>query len=400
MKKQKTKQTNGNPKYQALVLATLALIINFWAWSLLSPLGTKYAGDLGLSATQLSLLLAVPVIIGSLGRILFGIITDKIGGRSAFIAICLITALPVFGLMFADAYNHILMVAMLLGTGGAAFVIGIPFISAWFPPERRGLVLGLYSMGNAGTALSGFATPRLADALGRDQTFMLVGLLLVGMALLFIFFGKNAPGWKPSKGSSLVRLKKATRFRVTWDLSTVYIVTFGAFVAFGVYLPVLLKVAYDLSMTDAATRAAGFVLLATIARPVGGWLSDKIGGRLVIKIALLCVAVLASFVAFQPALEVQTTVAYLTLAFILGCSNGAVFALVGKLTSSEIMGSVTGIIGAAGGLGGFFPPLVLGITYQQTHSYTLALIMLSVSAVLGFLYIRSRFEDKVLYHKV
>lgn len=394
------KQQNSSPKYIALALATTALVLNFLGWSLLSPLGAKYANELALSPTSLALLLAVPVILGSFGRILTGIFTDKVGGRLAFIVICLLTAVPVFGLAFIDTYSQLLLIAILLGAGGASFVIGIPYLSAWFPSERRGLVLGIYSMGNAGTALSGFATPRLADSIGRDQTFILVGVLLFIMAMLFLVMGRNAPNWKPSKGSSLLRLKKAIHYRVTWDLSAVYVISFGAFVAFGVYLPVLLKVSYDLSLTDAATRAAGFILLATIARPFGGWLSDKIGGRRVIKTSLLLASGLAFFVAFEPTLETQTTIAYLLLAFVLGCSNGAVFALLGKLTSPNIMGSVTGLVGAAGGIGGFLPPLILGATYQQTNSYTIALVMLSVSALAVLVYINSRFKDRVLYRKV
>lgn len=386
--------------YFALGIATLALIINFWAWSLLSPLGAKFASELTLTPVMLSLLLAVPIIVGSLGRIGFGMLTDKFGGKTMFAVISLLTAIPVFALTFASDYQQLVVTAIFLGLGGTAFVIGIPFVSAWFPPERRGFVLGVYSMGNAGTALSGFATPQLADSFGRDTTFVIVACLLVMMAVFFIFWGKNAPRWKPTKGSSVTRLAEAAKLRLTWDLSSVYAVTFGAFVAFGVYLPVLLKVSYDLSLTDAAARAAGFVLLATIARPVGGWLSDKVGAKHVVQIALCGVIPLAAFVALQPTLEPQTTVAYLSLAFVLGCANGAVFAIVGKLAKPEVMGSVTGIVGAAGGFGGFLPPLLLGFTYQQMHSYALALILLSVAAAIVLLYIHRRFKDKNLYGTV
>jgi NNP family nitrate/nitrite transporter-like MFS transporter len=229
---------------------------------------------------------------------------------------------------------------------------------------------------------------------------MIVASLLIIMAMVFVFWGKNAPGWKPAKGSSISRLIVASKLRLTWDLSSVYAVTFGAFVAFGVYLPVLLKVSYDLSLTDAAARAAGFVLLATIARPVGGWLSDKVGARRVVQATLCTIIPLAAFVAFQPTLEPQTTVAYLTLAFVLGCANGAVFAMVGKLAKPEVMGSVTGIVGAAGGFGGFLPPLILGFTYQRMHSYSLALVLLSAAAFVVLIYIHRRFKDKSLYAMV
>lgn len=392
------KKVSASGKYWALFLATLGLVVNFWAWSLLSPLGTQLAKELVISPTQLSLLLAMPVIIGALGRIALGILTDKLGGRYTFALVCFLTALPVIGLCMTHSYISLLLVATLLGIGGASFVVGIPFLSDWFPVEKRGLIIGIYSMGNAGTALSGFLTPRLDELLGRQQTFLLVAALLIILAIVFLLFGRNAPGWKPPKTSSLTRIKKAVTFPLTRDISMVYIVTFGAFVAFGVYLPVLLRIAYGLSLTDAATRAAGFILIATLARPIGGWLGDKIGGRLVIQLSLIAIVILACFTAFQSTLAIETTIAYLTLAFTLGCANGASFALVGKLTKPEIMGSVTGVIGAAGGLGGFLPPIILGITHQQTHSYAPALFMLAVSALIVLVYISIRFRDRKVYH--
>lgn len=396
-----TKNLNQNKKsyaaYFALFIATLALIMNFWAWSLLSPLGATYASELSLNPLSLSFLLAVPVVVGSLGRIILGMITDKFGGRIVFAVTCLLATIPVSALAFSDTYTQLVLVAIFLGIGGAAFVIGIPFISAWFPPEKRGLVLGIYSMGNAGTAVSGFLTPRLDNTIGRDSTYYLVAFLLFVMSAVIFIWGRNAPGWKPPKGSVFKRFVSATKSRLTWDLSTVYVITFGAFVAFGVYLPVLLKVSYDLSLTDAASRAAGFVLLATLARPVGGWLADTVGGKLVIRIVLVAVVGLATFVALQPTLQLRTTVAYLSLAFVLGCGNGAVFALIGRLSKPSSMGSITGIVGACGGLGGFLPPLILGITYQQTHSYSIALLMLSLSALLAFFYINHRFKDTTVY---
>lgn len=374
----------------------LTLVINFWAWSLLSPIGTQYANELTLTPFQLSLLLAVPVIIGSLGRIPLGMLTDKIGGRAAFSIVSLLTSIPVFMLAMIDDYSGLLAAAVLLGFGGASFVIGVPYISAWFEPKKRGLIIGLYSLGNAGTALSGFLTPRLASGIGRDQTYIMIGTLLVLIAILFITVGRNAPNWKPSKGSSITRLKKALVFPVTLNMSIIYAITFGAIVAFGVYLPVILKEAYNITLLDAASRAAGFILIAIIAKPIGGWLSDKVGGRHIIKISLLAIAALAAFVAFQPTLALQTTIAYLSLAFMLGIASGAVFAIVSKLTNPDIMGSVTGIVGAAGGLGGFLPPLILGATYQYTHSYAPALIMLSLSAFIVLVFVSFRFRSILL----
>jgi len=311
-----------------------------------------------------------------------------------------LTSLPVIGLTLVNDFSQLLLVAAFLGLGGAIFAVGIPFISPWFSPAKRGLILGIYSAGNIGTALSAFATPRLEGLIGRDPTFLLVSGLLITIGTVFAIYGRNSPEWKPDKGSSTAKLIEAVRQPLTWDLAIVYAVSFGAFVAFGVYLPVLLKVAYGLTLTDAASRAAGFVLLATIARPIGGFLSDKIGGKYIVQLCLLMIIFLASFVAFQPTLSHQTTVAYLLLAFILGCCNGAVFALVGRRAKPTSMGSVTGIIGAVGGLGGFLPPLVLGLTFQKTGSYAIALMMLAIISFVVLLRVRVRFKDVSLYKSI
>ncbi len=397
----KKKYKNKQPKkdaYFALMIATTTLAINFWAWSLLSPIGFGLAKDLQLTPVMLSILLAVPVIIGSLGRIFIGMLTDRFGGRMMFVVVSIVTAVSVFLLTFAGDYKQYLLSATLIGFGGTAFVVGIPFVSTWFPASRRGLVLGIYSMGNAGTALSGFATPWLVNNFGYDKAYIFVASLIVLLAMIFVCWGKNAPGWKPAKMSPATRLLSVAKLSFTWDLSIVYAVTFGALIALGVYLPTLLKTIYNLSVVDSALRAGGFVLLATTARPLGGWLSDKFGGKLVIQVALFCIVLLSILVAFQPTLQLQTTVGYLALAFTLGCANGAVFALVGKLTKPEAMGSITGIIGSAGGFGGFIPPILLGLTYQYTNSYAFALTLLGLSALFVLLFITKRFKNNKIYY--
>ncbi|MEK7059353.1 MAG: MFS transporter, partial [Patescibacteria group bacterium] len=352
----------------------------------------KFAADLSLSPVGLSVMLAVPVLVGSLARIPFGVLTDRFGGHRVFTAVCFLAILPVMALAFVDSYNAFLVAGAFLGIAGASFAVGVPYVNAWFPPQKRGLVLGIYSMGNAGTAVSGFLTPSLATAFDRQTAYITAAaaLLLIGVA--FMLWGHDSPTWKRAKGSAIARLTKAMSSHNTWDLALLYSISFGAFVAFGVYLPVLLKVSYGLSLTDAAARAAGFVLLATAARPVGGWLSDHVGGARVIRTVFAGIAVLSAFVALQPSLAPATTVAYLSLAFVLGCGNGAIIALVSKLSKPDSIGSVTGIVGACGGLGGFLPPLILGVTYQRTRSYSLALLGLSLAAALVFVYISRRFK--------
>lgn len=369
----------------ALALATAAFAVNFWAWALLTPLGPTYKELLGLSPVAVSILVAVPVIVGSLGRIVLGGLTDRYGGRAVFAAASLLGVIPVVFLAFAESYPTLLVGGFLLGMTGATFAIGVPFVNAWFPPERRGLALGVFGMGNIGTAISGFATPLIATEFGRRMPFFVVAAALVAVSLAFLAAGRNAPGVQASTEPFLTRFRAAARLRVTRELAGMYALTFGGFVAFGVYLPLYLKAVYGLTTADAATRAAGFVLVATLARPVGGWLADRFGGRLVLSGALATVCGCAIIVAFAPVMPLATF-GFLAMAAALGLGNGAVFALLGRAVPAPMVGSTTGVVGAAGGLGGFLPPIVMGLIYQATGSYSIGLMLLAAVASAAFVY--------------
>jgi NNP family nitrate/nitrite transporter-like MFS transporter len=369
----------------ALLLATVGFAVNFWAWSLLSPLAPRYQELLELSPLAVSVMVAVPVIVGSLGRIPLGAFTDRYGGRIVFALLSFAVIVPVVFLAFATSYPALLAGGLLLGLGGASFAVGVPFVNAWFPPERRGFALGVYGMGNIGTAISGFATPRVADALGRPWPFLIVAVALAAVGLAFLLAGRDAPGRPRATEPFTARFLAATRLPIARDLALLYAITFGGFVAFGVYLPTFLKTVYRLDTTDAAARAAGFVLLATLARPVGGWLADRVTGAPVLLWALGLVAAGAVVTAFQPHIAIAT-VAFLTTAAALGLGNGAVFALVGTSVPVGSVGSVTGLVGAAGGLGGFLPPIVMGLVYQATGDYAIGLMLLSDVALAGLVF--------------
>lgn len=372
-------------KYLALAMATSLLTLNFWAWSLLSPLATAYAKEFALEPFMLSALVAAPVIVGSLGRIPAGLLADRFGGRKILASTCLLTALIVFCLPLASSSSQLFTAALALGIAGTSFAAGVPFINAWFPKSQRGLALGIYALGNAGTAIAGLCTPSLAQLLGQTHYFWLITIILVVGGVVMWHSGRESPRWRPAKGSIWPRLKQALRWKLTWRLSLLYAVTFGAFVSFGLYLPVLLNQSYGLTATDAAARAAGFVLLATLVRPVGGYLSDRLSGLFVLRAVFVLLLALAGLTAFKPGLAPIGTIAYLGIAVALGIGNGAIFAVIGHRCEEKIVGAVTGIVGAAGGLGGYFPPLVMGASYQLFHSYTAALLMLAiVSLVIVF----------------
>jgi NNP family nitrate/nitrite transporter-like MFS transporter len=366
-----------------LALATIGFAVNFWAWALLSPLAPRFKDALHLTSFQQALLVAVPVVVGSLGRIPVGALTDRYGGRIMFPVVSLATIVPVLylGLSGHASLAGLLVGGFFLGIGGTSFAVGVPFVNAWFPPARRGLAIGVFGAGMGGTAISALTTVKLVTAAGTATPFVVTAAVLAVYAVLAARLLRDAPG-RPVPTEPLSRRLAATlRLRITWQASVLYAVAFGGYVAFSVYLPAYLKTAYGLTQADAANRMAGFVLLAVLMRPVGGWLSDRIGPTRVLAAALAVVAAGAAVQAFTPGLAPVGTIAFLSMAAALGAGSGATFALVALLAPANIVGSVTGVVGAAGGLGGFVPPLVMGLIYGWYGSYGLGLALLAAVAL-------------------
>ena len=365
-----------------LGLATVGFAVNFWAWALLSPLGPKFKDVLHLTPIQQALVVAVPVVVGSLGRIPVGALTDRYGGRIMFPLVSLATIVPVLylGLSGHSSLAGLLVGGFFLGIGGTAFAVGVPFVSAWFPPQRRGLAIGIFGMGMGGTAISALTTVKLVTAQGTATPFMVTAVALAVYAVLAVLLLRDAPGRVVPSQPLSRRLADTARLRVTWQAAALYAVLFGGYVAFSVYLPAYLKTAYGLTQADAANRMAGFVLLAVLMRPVGGWLSDRIGPPRVLAAALTFVGLGAVIQAFTPSLAPLGTIAFLAMAAALGAGSGATFALVALLAPADKVGSVTGVVGAAGGLGGFVPPLVMGFVYTEYGSYAAGLAALAVVA--------------------
>ncbi|WP_419196545.1 MFS transporter [Actinacidiphila glaucinigra] len=365
-----------------LALATVGFALDFWAWALLSPLGPRFKDDLGLSSFQQSLLVAVPVVVGSLGRIPVGALTDRYGGRVMFPLVSAATVVPVLyvGLAGHSSLGALLVGGFFLGIAGTAFAVGVPFVNAWFPPERRGLAIGVFGAGMGGTAISALTTVKLVDAHGMADPFLITAGVLAVYAVVAALVLRDAPGRTVTTDPLARRLAATLKLGITWQASALYAVTFGGYVAFSVYLPTYLRTGYGLTQADAANRMAGFVLLAVAMRPVGGWLSDRIGPVRVLA-GVLAVVVAGAFVqAFTPSLPPLGTIAFLAMAAALGAGSGAVFALVALLAPAGKLGSVTGVVGAAGGLGGFVPPLVMGSLYGAYGSYAIGLALLAVVA--------------------
>lgn len=373
-----------------LALATVGFAVNFWAWALISPLGPMFrdSGALGaLTESDVALLVAVPVLVGSLGRIVAGAMTDRLGGRVMFPAISAATILPVLFIAFValDSYALLLVGGFFLGIGGTVFAVGVPFVNAWFPPERRGLAIGVFGAGMGGTAISALTTVKLFTNAGEKAPFLITAVVLAVYAVAAWVLLRDAPGRVVPTTSLVSRLNANARLPITWQACFLYAVAFGGYVAFSVYLPAYLRTAHGLTVADAANRMAGFVLIAVVMRPVGGWLSDRFGAIPVLATSYAVVVLGAAIAAGTPPLEGIGTVAFLAMAAALGAGSGGTFALVAAVTAPSRVGGVTGLVGAAGGLGGFVPPLVMGYVYGRTDSYAIGLWMLSATAALALL---------------
>ena len=379
----------GSPMLM-LTVATVGFAINFWAWALLSPLGPVYrdSGRLGdISESDVALLVAVPVIVGSLGRIPVGALTDKFGARVMFPLVSAATIVPVLyiGLLDQNSYSSLLVAGFFLGIGGTAFAVGVPFVSAWFPPERRGFAVGVFGAGMVGTAISALTTVKLYENVGDAAPFVLTASALAVFAVVAWLVLRDAPGRVAPTGTLASRIVANSRLPITWQACILYAVAFGGYVAFSVYLPAYLQNAWDLEPADAANRMAGFVVVAVVMRPVGGWLSDRLGPIPVLAAGYAVVTVGAAVAAETRILEPVGTIAFLSMAAALGSGSGATFALIAKVTEPSRVGGVTGLVGAAGGLGGFAPPLLMGYIYGRTDSYAIGLWLLAITAALTLL---------------
>jgi NNP family nitrate/nitrite transporter-like MFS transporter len=374
------RDVQSNPR--ALGLATAAFAVCFFAWAMLGPLGPTLQKQLDLSEFQLAVAVAIPVELGSVMRIAVGILTERYGGRRVFTALMAYSVIPLVLLAnFHDSFTAVVIFGFLLGVTGASFAVGVPFVNRWYAKERQGFALGLYGMGMGGTVLTALTAPKIAKHWSLATPFWVAAALMAVMTVVFWLFARDAPVSEPrpkvSFGAPIRVFRGEPR---AWALTLFYFLSFGGFVAMFLYLPKLLTGVHELTKTDAGYRAAGFALLAVIARPIGGWISDRIGAERVLRISFSATALLAVMLAVSYKHMVPLTIACLTMAVALGLGTGAVFKLVAAWFPKDV-GAVTGVVGAAGGLGGFFPPLIMALVKSLWGSYVVGFLALAAVAV-------------------
>lgn len=378
--------TNSNSRPGSglqLLLATGAFAFCFAVFGSVSAMMPIMRKQLGLTPMQVSVAIALPILLGSLGRIPLGILTDRLGGRIVFSVVMAVSIIPSALMGTLNTYMQVLICGFLIGLALASFSVGVGFVSGWYSAERQGTALGIYGAGNIGQSLAAFGSPVLASAFGYVWGYRTFAVLLALWLLVFIPLARNAPRTGPPK--TLAASFAPLRDKRGWELSLYYFLTFGGFVAMAVYLPIFLTDIFKLTPKDAGFRTAGFIVLATAMRPVGGWIADRVGGRAVLNIVFSLVIVMALFLTSTS--MVPFTVGALGMAALIGLGNGAVFKLVPEYFPTSV-GSVTGLVGAAGGLGGFFPPLVLGFLKQQTGAFTFGFAFLGFTSLACLVLVR------------
>jgi MFS transporter, NNP family, nitrate/nitrite transporter len=362
-----------------LVGALIYFDVSFMVWVLLGPLAPFLREQYHLTATQQGLMVAVPLLGGSLFRPLLGMAGDRIGGcRTGLIGLAL-TLVPLFvGWKVAQTIGHLYVVGLLLGVAGASFAVALPLASRWYPPEHQGLAMGIAGAGNSGSLLATLAAPRLAQRFGWEATF---GLMLVPVVIVMILFATLARDSPNRTRQRWHDYGAVLRERDTVWFSCLYGLTFGGFVGFTSFLTTFFNDQYHVSKVSAGDFTTIVIVAGSLLRPVGGWLSDRIGGYRLLLLLLAAVAGVLAAASTLPPLPVVIALLFVATGC-LGMGNGAVFQLVPQRFANR-MGLVTGIVGAAGGLGGFFLPSMLGAVKDLTGTYAPGLLLLAFAFLAG-----------------
>lgn len=363
-----------------LISAFLYFDVSFMVWVLFGPVTPFLADQMHLTATQKGLLTAIPLLGGSFFRPILGLLADRIGGRRAGLTGLTLTLIPlILGWTYASALWHFYLIGFLLGIAGASFAVALPLASRWYSAEHQGLAMGIAGAGNSGTLIATFFAPRLAQHFGWHSVFALA-LIPVGMILIFFFlFARNSPAkTAPRTWPQYAQLLKQAD---TWRLCFLYSITFGGFVGLASFLSVFFHDQYHLTKVQAGDYATIVILSGSFLRPVGGWIADKIGGyRLLLS---LFVGVAASLIVISTLPPIALVVPVLFLGMgMLGMGNGAVFQIAPQRFPADIE-LTTGIVGAAGGLGGFFLPSAIGALKDMYGSYGTGIFCFALLVLAG-----------------
>ncbi len=376
------KDFNQSGHWPSLLCAFLYFDTSFMLWTLLGALGVFIAQSFHLSPGQKGLLVAIPLLGGAVLRIVLGVATDHFGPRKVGLVGMTLTFIPLlWGWRHSASLGDMWAVGLLLGIAGASFAVALPLASGWYPARFQGLALGIAGAGNSGTVFAALFAPRLAQHFGWRTVFGLAMAPLLIVLVVFALLAEDGP--MKSAPKPLASYLKILSQRDIWRFNGFYMVTFGGFVGLASFLPTFFFDQYGVTKVQAGSFAALCVFAGSFLRPLGGYLADRAGGIRVLSVLYGCVAVLLVALAALPGLAIALPLLFATMAC-LGTGNGSVFQLVPQRFGNEI-GVATGIVGAAGGLGGFFLPTILGFLKGLTGSYTAGLMVFALAAVFAML---------------
>ncbi|TDL98431.1 NarK/NasA family nitrate transporter [Macrococcus brunensis] len=364
-----------------LPLQTFSLMAGFMAWTIIAPLLPFMSQDFSIPESEKAMILAIPVILGSVLRIPMGYFANLIGARKVYLFSLVFLLVPIFFLSEASSTTALMIAGLFLGIGGAIFSVGVTSVPKYYPKEKHGFANGVYGMGNLGTAVSAFAAPAIAANIGWSNTVKSYLVVMIIFALLNFFLGdKDEP---KVKQPLMQQIKGVLPDYKLYLLSFWYFITFGSFVAFGLFLPNFLVNNFQLDKVDAGIRTGTFIALATFLRPVGGMLGDKLRAMDALKVTFIGLIIGAALLSINHQIFFFTA-GCLIIAACAGIGNGLIFKMVPSYYTTEV-GTVNGIVSMMGGLGGFFPPLVIAAVTAAFGTNKLAFFFLALFGIIALL---------------
>lgn len=349
-----------------LIASFLYFDISFMIWVLLGITSTFIAADLHLTPYEKGLMVGLPILGGALLRIPMGLLADRFGGKITAMGGMLVTMIPLlWGCFFANSISEVYLLGILLGVAGASFAVALPLASRWYPPEHQGLAMGIAGAGNSGTVLASLFAPRLAQIVGWHGVY---GLALIPLVITFIVFAVLAKDCPNSHNrNNMAAYLSLIKERETWFFSFFYSLSFGGFVGLTSYLSIFFVDQYSVSKVTAGDFVTLVVIAGSAIRPIGGYFADKIGGMRMLSVLFVSLAIILCLVGLMPSVYVNLGLLFLTF-LLFGLANGALFQVI-PTSCPDKVGLMTGFVGAAGGLGGFFLPTLLGTLKELTGSY-------------------------------
>ncbi len=394
------KDVTSGQQVQALAASTLAFTVCFAVWTIFSIIGVRIKSELGLNDTEFGILVATPILTGSLSRIFLGVWADQYGGRLIFTLQMLATAVATYLLTMVTTYPMFLVAALGVGLAGGSFAVGIQYVSTWYPKEKTGTALGIFGAGNVGAAITNFGAPILLVAMGDEwQGVAQVYAIVVAItAILFFLFTKDDPALQERKAKGvehvpfIKQLEPLSNLQV-WRFSLYYFFVFGGFVALALWLPRYYVGAYGLDLKTAGLFAALYAMPGSLFRALGGWLSDRFGARTVMYWTFVA-SVICTFILSYPATDytvagIEGPITFnitvslwlfvsltVVLGFFMSLGKAAVYKHIPVYYPNHV-GAVGGIVGLVGGLGGFFLPIAFGVMNDLIGVWTSCFMLLT-----------------------